>query len=84
MKKDGYDNHDIPQSTTDATGTYVYIVRSGLYDGNIGMTTWINVRVFASYELAEQWIDMMKAQDSSFNENFDFYDIEQMVIYDKA
>jgi hypothetical protein len=60
----------------------VYIVRSGLYDGNIGMTTWMNVRMCLSYEVAEAWIESEKARDSTFNENFDFYEIEEMTVYE--
>jgi hypothetical protein len=60
----------------------VYIVRSGLYDGNIGLTTWINVRAFTSYEVAEAWVESEKLRDKSFNENFDFYSIEEMTVYE--
>ena len=60
----------------------VYIVRSGQYDGNIGMTTWINVRVFTSYEAAEAWVESEKLRDKTFNKNFDFYEIEEMTVYD--
>jgi len=60
----------------------VYIVRSGLYDGNIGMTIWMNVRVFTSYEVASAWVESEKLRDKTFNENFDFYEIEEMTVYD--
>jgi hypothetical protein len=50
----------------------VYIVRSGQYDGNIGMTIWMNVRVFTSYEVAEAWVESEKLRDKTFNENFDW------------
>jgi len=60
----------------------VYIVRSGQYDGNIGMTIWMNVRMCLSYEVAEAWIESEKLRDKSFNENFDFYEIEEMTVYE--
>ncbi len=60
----------------------VYIVRSGQYDGNIGMTIWINVRVFTSYEVAEAWVESEKLRDKTFNKNFDFYEIEEMTVYE--
>ena len=60
----------------------VYIVRSGQYDGNIGMTTWINVRVFTSYEVAEAWVESEKLRDKTFNKNFDFFAIEEMTVYE--
>ena len=60
----------------------VYIVRSGLYDGNIGLTTWINVRVFTTYAVAEAWVESEKLRDKTFNENFDFYEIEEMTVYE--
>ena len=47
----------------------VYIVRSGQYDGNIGMTIWMNVRVFTSYEVAEAWVESEKLRDKTFNKN---------------
>jgi hypothetical protein len=60
----------------------VYIVRSGLYDGNIGLTIWMNVRVFTTYEVASAWVESEKLRDKSFNENFDFYEIEEMTVYE--
>jgi hypothetical protein len=57
-------------------------VRSGQYDGNIGMTTWINVRVFTFYEVAEAWVESEKLRDKTFNKNFDFFAIEEMTVYD--
>ena len=61
----------------------VYIVRSGQYDGNIGMTIWMNVRVFTSYEVAEAWVESEKLRDKTFNKNFDFYEIEEMTVYEQ-
>jgi hypothetical protein len=46
------------------------------------MTTWINVRVFTSYEVAEAWVESEKLRDKTFNKNFDFYEIEEMTVYE--
>jgi hypothetical protein len=60
----------------------VYIVKSGQYDGNIGMTFWLNVRAFADYDKASAWIDAEKKRDSSFNEDLDFLEIDEVSLYD--
>lgn len=58
----------------------VYIVQSGRYDETTGATNWMNVRVFTSYEVANAWVESAKERDSSFNEDYDFYEIEEMTV----
>jgi hypothetical protein len=42
----------------------------------------MNVRVFTSYEVASAWVESEKLRDKTFNENFDFYEIEEMTVYE--
>lgn len=59
----------------------VYVVKSGSYDGNIGMTIWENIRVFSNYDTADKWVESeKKRQEKTFNENFDFYVIEELTL----
>ena len=59
----------------------VYVVKSGSYDGNIGMTIWLNLRVFSNYDTADKWVESeKKRQEKTFNENFDFYVIEELTL----
>ena len=59
----------------------VYLVKSGQYDGNIGMTIWLNLRVFSNYGTADKWVKSeKKRQGKSFNKNFDFYEIEELTL----
>jgi hypothetical protein len=58
-----------------------YVVKSGQYDGNIGMTIWENLRVFSDYDKADKWVESeKKRQEKTFNENFDFYKIEELTL----
>jgi hypothetical protein len=59
----------------------VYVVKSGQYDGNIGMTIWENIRAFSDYDTADKWIESeKKRQEKTFNENFDFYVIDELTL----
>jgi hypothetical protein len=59
----------------------VYVVKSGSYDGNIGMTIWENIRVFSNYDTADKWVESeKKRQEKTFNENYDFYVIEELTL----
>jgi hypothetical protein len=59
----------------------VYVVKSGQYDGNIGMTIWENIRAFSNYDTADKWIESeKKRQEKTFNENFDFYVIDELTL----
>ena len=59
----------------------VYVVKSGSYDGNIGMTIWENIRVFSNYDIADKWVESeKKRQEKTFNENYDFYVIEELTL----
>jgi len=59
----------------------VYVVKSGLYDGNIGMTIWENIRAFSNYDTADKWVESeKKRQEKTFNENYDFYVIEELTL----
>ena len=59
----------------------VYVVKSGQYDGNIGMTIWENIRAFSNYDTADKWVESeKKRQEKTFNENFDFYVIEELTL----
>jgi len=58
-----------------------YVVKSGQYDGNIGMTIWENLRVFCDYDTADKWVESeKKRQGNNFNENFDFYEIDELTL----
>jgi hypothetical protein len=59
----------------------VYVVKSGQYDGNIGMTIWLNLRAFSNYDTADKWVESeKKRQEKTFNENYDFYVIEELTL----
>jgi hypothetical protein len=59
----------------------VYVVKSGQYDGNIGMTIWENIRAFSDYDTADKWVESeKKRQEKTFNENFDFYLIDELTL----
>jgi hypothetical protein len=59
----------------------VYVVKSGQYDGNIGMTIWLNLRAFSNYDTADKWVESeKKRQEKTFNENFDFYVIDELTL----
>lgn len=58
----------------------IYVVKSGQYDGNIGMTLWLNVRAFSDYETASKWIDEQIKRDPSFNEDLDFLQIDELTL----
>lgn len=59
----------------------VYVVKSGSYDGNIGMTIWENIRVFSNYDTADKWVESeKKRQEKTFNKNYDFYVIEELTL----
>jgi hypothetical protein len=59
----------------------VYVVKSGQYDGNIGMTIWENIRAFSNYDTADKWVESeKKRQEKTFNENFDFYVIDELTL----
>ena len=57
------------------------MVKSGQYDGNIGMTIWENIRAFSDYDTADKWVESeKKRQEKTFNENFDFYVIDELTL----
>ena len=57
------------------------MVKSGSYDGNIGMTIWENVRVFSNYDTADKWVESeKKRQEKTFNKEYDFYVIEELTL----
>ena len=59
----------------------VYVVKSGSYDGNIGMTSWENIRVFSNYDTADKWVKSeKKRQEKTFNKEYDFYVIEELTL----
>ncbi len=59
----------------------VYVVKSGSYDGNIGMTIWENLRVFSNYDTADKWVESeKKRQEKTLNEEYDFYVIEELTL----
>lgn len=59
----------------------VYVVKSGSYDGNIGMTIWENIRVFSNYDTADKWVKSeKKRQEKTFNKEYDFYVIEELTL----
>lgn len=59
----------------------VYVVKSGSYDGNIGMTIWENIRVFSNYDTADKWVESeKKRQEKTFNKEYDFYVIEELTL----
>ena len=59
----------------------VYVVKSGSYDGNIGMTIWLNLRVFSNYDTADKWVESeKKRQEKTFNKEYDFYVIEELTL----
>jgi hypothetical protein len=60
----------------------LYIVKSGQYDGNIGMTIWDNIRAYADRDAAEAWIKSEKKRDKSFNEDLDFLEIDEVTLYE--
>ena len=60
----------------------LYVVKSGQYDGNIGMTIWDNLRVYADRDAAEAWIDMQIGMDANFNEDLDFLEIDEVTLYE--
>ena len=60
----------------------VFVVSSGqLIEGDSNPHTMI-LSSFTTRVGAEQWIDSMIARDSSFNPEVDFYDIEEVSLYD--
>ena len=60
----------------------VFVVSSGRFDEMTGTTKWLSLRAFTSYEKAEAWIESEKNRDPSFNEDLDFYDIDEVTVYD--
>ena len=59
----------------------VYVVKSGSYDGNIGMTIWENIRVFSNYDTADKWVESeKKRQEKTFNKEYDVYVIEELTL----
>ena len=59
----------------------VHVVKSGSYDGNIGMTIWENIRVFSNYDTADKWVESeKKRQEKTFNKEYDFYVIEELTL----
>ena len=57
------------------------MVKSGSYDGNIGMTIWENIRVFSNYDTADKWVESeKKRQEKTFNKEYDFYVIEELTL----
>jgi hypothetical protein len=45
------------------------------------MTIWENIRVFSNYDTADKWVESeKKRQEKTFNENYDFYVIEELTL----
>lgn len=53
----------------------VFIVSSGRYDGDNEVLTG-----FLTYEASEKWIEVQKSMDSSFDEDMDFFIIDEVDI----
>jgi hypothetical protein len=60
----------------------VYVVSSGRFDEMTGNTNWLTLRAFTNYEKAEEWIASEIKRDPSFNEDKDFYDIDEVTLYE--
>jgi hypothetical protein len=59
----------------------VYVVSSGRFDEMTGATNRLTLRAFTVYEDAEAWIASEIKRDPSFNEDWDFYDIDGVSLY---
>jgi hypothetical protein len=60
----------------------VYVVSSGRYDEMTGNTNWLTLRAFTTYDRAQAWIDFEIGMDANFNEDLDFYDIDEVTLYE--
>jgi hypothetical protein len=60
----------------------VYVVRSGRFDEMTGNINWLNLFAFADYESAQTWIDAEIERDPSFNEDLDYYEINEVTLYE--
>jgi hypothetical protein len=61
--------------------TSVYVVSSGRFDEMTGNTNWLTLRAFTTNEDADAWIASEIKRDPSFNEDLDFYDIDEVPLY---
>jgi len=57
-------------------------VSSGRFDEMTGSTNWLTLRAFTAYDKAQAWIDMQIGMDANFNEDLDFYDIDEVTLYE--
>ena len=62
--------------------TNVFVVSSGRFDEMTGSTNWLTLRAFTAYDKAQAWIDMQIGMDANFNEDLDFYDIDEVTLYE--
>jgi len=60
----------------------VYVVSSGRFDEMTGSTAWLTLRAFTEYDKANAWIESEKKRDPYFNEDLDFYDIDEVTLYE--
>lgn len=60
----------------------VYVVSSGRFDEMTGTTNWLTLRGYTDRDVAQSWIDSEIKRDPSFNEDLDFYDIDEVTIYE--
>ena len=60
----------------------VYIVSSGRFDEMTGSTNWLTLRGFTDREKADAWIESEIKRDPSFNEDLDFYDVDEVTLYE--
>ncbi len=60
----------------------VFVVQSGRFDEMTGNTNWLNLFAFGDYESAQTWIDSEIAKDPSFNEDLDYYEINEVTVYE--
>jgi uncharacterized membrane protein (UPF0182 family) len=59
----------------------IFVVSSGRFDEFTGATNWLTLRAFTNGEDAEVWIASEIKRDPSFNEDLDFYDIDEVPLY---
>ena len=60
----------------------VYVVSSGRFDEMTGNTNWLTLRAFTSHDRAQAWIDFEIGMDANFNEDLDFYHIDEVTLYE--
>ena len=61
----------------------VYVVSSGRFDEFTGSTNWLTLRAFTDRDAADTWIESEIKRDPSFDEDKDFYDIDEVTLYEQ-